>query len=156
MTATLTATRGLPASGKSTWAKEQVVNSSGKIKRVNKDDLRAMIDANGPFSKEKEKLIEDCRNSLVTTFLQWGYEVICDDTNLNPYQIETLGRIARECNANFVINDAFLSVDIYTCLERNSKRSGRENVPENVIWTMMNNWNNKWRKDGEPFIHEHA
>ena len=32
-------TLGLPASGKSTWAKELVAKSGGQIKRVNKDDL---------------------------------------------------------------------------------------------------------------------
>ena len=37
-------TVGLPASGKSTWAKEQVSQNPGQYKRVNKDDLRAMLD----------------------------------------------------------------------------------------------------------------
>ena len=37
--------RGLPASGKTTAALAAIKNSYGLIKRVNKDDLRAMIDA---------------------------------------------------------------------------------------------------------------
>lgn len=36
--------KGLPASGKSTYAKELVLKSPGKYKRINKDDLRAMVD----------------------------------------------------------------------------------------------------------------
>lgn len=44
--------KGLPASGKSTWAKNLVLKDS-TYKRINKDDLRAMLDAS-KFSKENE------------------------------------------------------------------------------------------------------
>ena len=37
-------TKGLPGSGKSTWAKETVDKYPNSYKRINKDDLRAMID----------------------------------------------------------------------------------------------------------------
>ena len=57
-------TRGLPASGKSTWSKEQVAKSNGKIKRVNKDDLREMVDA-GIWSKDNEQNIIDVRDAMV-------------------------------------------------------------------------------------------
>jgi tRNA uridine 5-carbamoylmethylation protein Kti12 len=57
-------TRGLPASGKSTWSKEQVAKSNGKVKRVNKDDLRDMIDA-GIWSKINEQLILDARDAML-------------------------------------------------------------------------------------------
>ena len=45
-------TKGLPASGKSTWAKQYLDDNPG-TKRVNKDDLRAMLD-NGKWSKRNE------------------------------------------------------------------------------------------------------
>ncbi|MFN5657022.1 MAG: AAA family ATPase, partial [Pseudanabaena sp.] len=51
-------TIGLPASGKSTWAKEKVNKSPNIIKRVNKDELRAMLD-NSYFSKGNEKFVLD-------------------------------------------------------------------------------------------------
>ena len=44
--------KGLPASGKSTYAKELV---SKGWKRVNKDDLRSMIDG-GKWSKKNEEM----------------------------------------------------------------------------------------------------
>ena len=68
-------TRGLPASGKSTWAKEQVAKGNGKVKRVNKDDLRDMIDA-GIWSKTNEQLILDARDALVdaSTFLHYSHQ----------------------------------------------------------------------------------
>ena len=36
--------RGIPASGKTTWAKDLVNRSNGRVKRVNRDDLRALLD----------------------------------------------------------------------------------------------------------------
>ena len=66
-------TRGLPASGKSTWAKEQVIASGGRTKRVNKDDLRAMID-NSVWSKQNEKNILAVRDFITKHYLLLGTE----------------------------------------------------------------------------------
>jgi len=41
---TVTILKGLPGSGKTTWAKEQIAKSPGNYKRINKDDLREMLD----------------------------------------------------------------------------------------------------------------
>jgi len=46
--------KGLPASGKSTYAKELV--AKGNWKRINKDDLRAMLDCS-KWSKANEKFV---------------------------------------------------------------------------------------------------
>lgn len=40
-------TKGLPASGKTTWAKEKTTSFPNSYKRVNKDDLREMLDCFG-------------------------------------------------------------------------------------------------------------
>lgn len=90
--------KGLPASGKSTWAKEQVRLSKGKTKRVNKDDLRAMID-DGEWSKQNEKLILEIRDELVFKFLMQGYDVIVDDTNLAPKHEKDLHAILKMVEA---------------------------------------------------------
>jgi len=37
--------KGLPASGKTTWAKKFVQENGGLYKRISKDDLRAMAEA---------------------------------------------------------------------------------------------------------------
>jgi len=55
--------KGLVASGKSTRAKEQVENNQ-KMKRVNKDDLRAMLD-NSRYSKANEKIVIATRNTII-------------------------------------------------------------------------------------------
>jgi len=82
-------TRGIPASGKTTWAKEQVKNGNGKWKRVNKDDLRSMIDC-GQFSKDNEKIIEEIRDSIIKDCLNHNINIIIDDTNLSERHISKI------------------------------------------------------------------
>jgi len=76
-------TKGLPASGKSTWAKEQLQMYPGRYKIVNKDSLRAMLD-DGKYSATNEKFILKARDELIMLALSAGYHVIVDDTNLHP------------------------------------------------------------------------
>src|SRR5207245_9019847 len=67
--------KGLPASGKSTYAKELVLKG---WKRVNKDDLRAMID-NGKWSHSNEDIIKEDRKStrLNSSHGSISYAVFC-------------------------------------------------------------------------------
>ena len=127
---TLTMTKGLPASGKTTWAKQQ------KAKRVNKDDLRAMID-DSVWSKQNEQEILEIRDSIITRFLNKNYDVIVDDTNLAPKHEEALRACAFECQAKFEIKD-FTDVSLSTCLKRDSERAN--SVGEKVIKTMYNSF----------------
>lgn len=114
--------QGLPASGKSTWAKEQVQKGNGRVKRVNKDDLRSMID-NGNWSKENEKFILTMRNVLVSQALYSDSidTVIVDDTNLEPKHEEVLRQIAVSFGARFE-RETFFHIPLLVCVERDAKR----------------------------------
>lgn len=136
-------TKGLPASGKSTWAKEVLAKEPGKWKRVNKDDLRAMLD-NGKWSKRNEKFVLEMRDTIVTMALLQGYSVIVDDTNLAPKHEEVLRGIVVQHNAvvhshsqsslvEFEIKD-FTSVSLEECIRRDQKRPNY--VGEKVIKQM--------------------
>ena len=131
---TLTMTKGLPASGKSTWAKLEVARSKGKTKRINKDDLRDMIDA-GTWSKENEKNILKVRDKLIQHYLSNGFNVIVDDTNLHPKHEETLAEIAENNQAAFEIK-SFLDVPLLECIRRDLQRD--KSVGERTIRTMYN------------------
>jgi predicted kinase len=134
--AVLIMTKGLPASGKSTWAKEQVIKSGGRTKRVNKDDLRDMIDA-GTWNKLNEKNILKIRDILVSHYLFNGNDVIVDDTNLAPKHEETLRKLAEANSATFEIK-SFTDVPLKTCIERDLKRD--KSVGERVIQSMYNSF----------------
>jgi predicted kinase len=126
-------TRGLPASGKTTWAKEQVLKSNGRTKRVNKDDLRAMLDA-GKWSKHNESFILRIRDAIVFEALLHGYDVIVDDTNLDPKHEAQL-RAIRPHKTIFEIKD-FTDVTPEECIKRDQNRPNY--VGEKVIWSMYN------------------
>lgn len=113
-------TKGLPASGKSTWAKELIDKEPGKWKRVNKDDLRAMLD-NGKWSKQNEQFVLDIRDSLITTALACHFSVIVDDTNFAPKHEENLKQMAKDMGAEFEVKD-FTDVPLITCIDRDLKR----------------------------------
>lgn len=113
-------TKGLPASGKSTYAKSLCEKSGGKWKRVNKDDLRDMSDS-GKFSKEREKQILNARDALIKLHIDSGYNVIVDDTNLSDSHLNRIRSIFGAI-ANVRVDDSFMEVPLEVCLERDSKR----------------------------------
>lgn len=120
--------KGLPASGKSTWAKEQ------QAKRINKDDLRAMFD-NSKWSSYNEKFVLKMRDLLIVEALLGGNNVIVDDTNLHPKHETRLKQLAKENKCGFEIKD-FTDVPVEECIKRDLKRSN--SVGEKVIRDMYN------------------
>lgn len=125
-------TRGLPASGKSTWTREKMEQYPGKYKRVNRDLLREMID-NRAWSKAREKHIRQAELTLAQYFLSQGFSVIVDDTNLSPSSQEMWLELSRKLHVSHLIQD-FTHVDVETCIERDRKRSNY--VGERVIRRM--------------------
>ena len=112
--------RGLPASGKTTWARGVVAKSEGMCKRVCKDDLRDMLDA-GMWSEDNEEHIIRVRDSLVKAFLAEGLDVIVDDTNLHPKHELRLRELAQAHESSFQVRD-FTYVPVKECIRRDSKR----------------------------------
>lgn len=124
--------KGLPGAGKSTWAKAEVLKyPTNSYKRVNKDDLRAMIDC-GRYSRGAERVVLAARNAIIEEALFMGCNVIVDDTNLNPVHEEKLREIAHAFGAEFIIKR--FDADRDTCLERNAKRESP--IPAQVIHDM--------------------
>lgn len=123
--------KGLPASGKSTWAKEKINENSNYI-RINKDDIRESI--TGKWTSKKEKIVISIRNSLVKAGISLGKNVIIDDTNLNPKHEQSLKTLAQELGVEFEVNDSFLKVPVEECVERDIKRD--KSVGYKVIYKM--------------------
>ena len=76
---------GLPGAGKSTLAKKMVKQDPTYV-RVNLDDIRSML---GTSDFDKEKLVEQIELTSIAYAFNQKYNVIVDDTNLNPKKIIT-------------------------------------------------------------------
>lgn len=131
-------TKGLPASGKSTWAKKLVEDNPGKYKRINKDDLRWMMD-NYKHSKLNEKFVLETRDWLVQKAIEEGYSVVIDDTNFADRHEIRMQEIAREFRragkkVEVQVNTEFLQVPIEDCIKRDLARPN--SVGEKVIRDM--------------------
>lgn len=85
--------KGLPASGKSTWAKAEVERTKKNTVRVNKDDLRAMM---GGYRHDNEEIVIELRNKLIKKALLQKRHVIVDDTNFNPIHLQEIENIVKE------------------------------------------------------------
>lgn len=120
--------KGLPASGKTTWAKEIIDKNPNSYKRINKDELRAMLD-NSHHSNDAEKFILKVRDALILMALEEGKHVIVDDTNLAPKHEERIRQLIKG-KAILEIKD-FTDVDLNTCIKRDLKRHA--SVGEGVI-----------------------
>ena len=123
--------RGLPASGKSTYAKQQVDANPGKYKIISKDSMRAMFD-NGHYTKGNENFVLKARDALILLALQEGYCPLIDDTNLHPKHIETIKELVKGI-AIVEIKD-FTDVPLEECIARDRKRQNY--VGEQVIRRM--------------------
>jgi len=138
--------KGLPASNKSGWAKEQVAKSNCAIKRVNKDDLRSMLDSS-KHSKGNESYVLQLRDHIILTALNLGKSVIVDDTNFHPCHEERIRELVSDYNegiygnpqsVNVQVEVKFFDVSPEECIKRDLKRPN--SVGAKVIWTMYNQY----------------
>lgn len=117
--------RGLPASGKSVYAAQLVMQK--RYKRLNKDDLRAMLD-NETYSRNNEDFINSILYCLMDFILENDWNVVIDNTNFNNKYVLKYKEIAKKHNAEVEIVD--IDVPLQTCinrdLERDQGRVGKE------------------------------
>lgn len=133
--------KGLPGSGKSTWAKQKIKDSpANSIKRVNKDDLRNMLDA-GRWSRGNEAFVLNVQNSIIMSALSEGKHVIIDNTNFEEKHLQSvLGLVEQFKNigCSIVVEEKFFDTPLKTCIERDSFRPNP--VGAKVITSMYNKY----------------
>ena len=119
--------RGLPASGKTTYAK-QLINDeyAGRSIRINNDDISAMLFGKqdtytmpkvGPF-------LFDIRMTLLESALKqnWIELIIVDNTNLKTSTVTAMEKLAKEYGAIFEVDDRFLAIPVRECVARDRER----------------------------------
>lgn len=126
---------GTPASGKSTWVRQQIANGGGV--HISRDSIRfSMIDSvEEYFSKETEVFEEFIRQ--VREAMTNGVErIFVDATHINKFSRRKTLDLLDFSNPYEVIYIKF-ETPLNTCLERNAKREGLEHVPSSVIRRMF-------------------
>ncbi len=126
---------GLPASGKSTFAKNLLSKYKGQWVRTNKDLLREMLH-DSQWSKANEKFIIQLRDTIILMALEEGKHVVIDDTNFGPH-IEHIKELVKG-KATVEINDSFLQVPVEECIKRDLLRP--KSVGKDVIMEIYNKY----------------
>lgn len=138
---TIVILKGLPASGKSTYAKKLVAENPNMYKRINRDDLRFMFD-DYKFSKGNEKFVKKIRDVLIMEALRDGKHVIVDDTNLSPKNELRIRQLAKEYSNEtghqVTVKVKEFEVDLEECIRRDLKRA--RSVGAKVIRQMYKQW----------------
>ena len=140
---TIWITVGLQASGKTSWSKELVKSSNGRIVNICKDDLREMLH-NSEHSKGRESFVISIQEAIIDNSLNSGKDCVISDTNLNPAHIDRIKNKFGD-RAEIVIEDSFLQVSLEECIARDKNRT--KSVGEKVIRDTYNRW---IRKDQKP------
>ena len=147
---------GCPASGKSTLILERYMKSNLTTVVVSRDKIRFSIlkDCDDYFSKEKVVFRKYCAE--INKAMADGADIVVADAT----QINAKSRKKLFDNLN-IPNDYFveamcLDTPLQECLIRNSKREGREFVPETAIREMYEKYERPMIAEGFDVIIIHT
>lgn len=137
---------GLPASGKTTAARALQAEARGRVRRVNLDDLRSMLDLPDPErgrSYRHEQTVLAVQDAAVRAAVADGFDVVVDNTHLTSHIPKRL-KAAVAGLATFVVHD-FTDVPVEECLRRDAARE--RPVGEEIIRILADK-HTKARKGG--------
>ena len=135
----ITLTRGIPASGKTTWAKAWVQESPADRIRVNRDELRRMLHGvSYGLTYAQEQSLTAVQQMIVREAVAAGREVVVDDTNLRARYVKEWF----EYSPDVKFRD--FPIDVNVAIERDATRE--HPVGAEVIRTYAQ----KFTRRGEP------
>ena len=129
--------RGIQGSGKTTFAKQWVLEDPEHRVRFNNDDIRNML---GKYwVPSREKLVLNLKKQFIISSMMAGYDIVIDNMNLNPKEVDfyktyveihnqTVEKLRKENKLN--LQDDFkyelefkdFFIPLQECIERDSKR----------------------------------
>lgn len=121
-------TRGLPASGKTTFARKL----QPSVVRVNRDELRRMLHGIRLFTQWAEAQVTAAQRAQVEALLRMRADVCVDDTNLRSRTVRDWAGLAARFGASFEVHD-FTDVPLEECIRRDIDRPEEDRVGEQTI-----------------------
>src|SRR5579885_2339419 len=133
-------TVGIPASGKSTWSKEEVRKDPEGTIRISRDDLRTML-SNYHSSESNEKVVTALKEFTLVHGLKRGRNVIIDETNLNKRNFDDVCDIVRSLNMDVLVMEKPFYIELDEAIARDNTRTGSAHVGDDVVRRF-------WKKSG--------
>lgn len=139
-------TRGIQASGKSTFAEHWVKEKPTERIRINWDSLRNMFGEYWVESREKLSVIKDMTDAFFKSPMEKGWNIIMDNMNLNPKgwkemqdRIDKYNETHNEYHYTLEFKD-FFDVSVEECIRRDSLRPNP--IGESVIKSTYRRYRN--------------
>ena len=137
-------TRGLPASGKSTWAKKWVLKDPEHRVRINQDDIRLML---GKYwVPSREELVQRIQKEALIEALERGYDIVIDNTNLNKKVLDFYRALVIDHGNHAIEYKDFFDTPLSICIERDKNRNLQ--ITEKVIRNFYNNYKDIYPLNG--------
>ena len=116
--------QGIQGSGKSTWARKWAQEDPSHRVRWNNDDMRLLM---GQYwVPSREPLLSKIRALFMNTTMDYGFDIVIDDMNLNPHTTEYYEVLVQAYNAThddkYVIEYRLFNTPLDVCIERDAKR----------------------------------
>lgn len=130
-------TVGLPASGKSSWAREHVAQNPNTV-IVNNDTIRHeyMVRAKiTEWTPQVEEYVRTQRELAISTAKFKHQNVVVDNTHMNPKTRKQTVKFCQNLGYTVELVD-FQHVSVDECVKRDAQREGRAQVGEKVIREM--------------------
>lgn len=136
--------RGIPASGKTFWAKKWVLEDPEHRVRINQDDIRLML---GKYQvPSREKLVQEIQFDAIVKALSRGFNVVIDNTNLNKKVLDQFDRLIKTYEDYEIEYKDFFDTPLSVCIERDKNRDLQ--VTEKVIRSFYNNYKDIYPLNG--------
>lgn len=112
--------QGLPASGKSTYAKKLVNENPKNTIIVNRDSIREGL---GKYwVPSREDLVTQIEQFIIKEALSKKYDIVIDATNLNPKFLKDIEKIIYSINSEIIIIRKHFDTPFWKCVLRDFKR----------------------------------
>lgn len=116
--------QGIQGSGKSTWARKWAQEDPSHRVRWNNDDMRLLM---GQYwVPSREPLLSKIRTLFMNTTMDYGFDIVIDDMNLNPHTTEYYEVLVQAYNAThedkYIIEYRLFNTPLDVCIERDAKR----------------------------------